>query len=158
MPATWTSAIRVTFRQKRAFVAFLFRFRFCWRYPTFVICARCNESISVTSFCTGNSRSGRITMATSGFARFNSSKRAASESPSTISLLILMFSSRSIEIVWTLRLANRRVRRAARRNHQIHAVFQQRRRDHENDQQHEGEIEQRGDIDLASVENLLRFE
>ena len=39
--------------------------------PTFVIWARCNESISVTNFCTGNSRSGRITMATSGFARFN---------------------------------------------------------------------------------------
>src|SRR2546430_6995794 len=72
--------------------------------PTFVICARCNESISVTNLCTGNSRSGRITMATSGSARFNSSRRAASESGSTISLFILMVSSRSIEIVWTCAL------------------------------------------------------
>src|SRR6476620_7879448 len=72
--------------------------------PTFVICARCNKSISVTNFCTGNSRSGRITMATSGFARFNSSSRAVNESESTISLFILMVSSRSIEIVWTCAL------------------------------------------------------
>src|SRR5207248_5487411 len=72
--------------------------------PTFAICARCNESISVTSFCTGNSRSGRITMATSGFALFKSSRRAASESASTISLFILMVSSRSIEIVCTCAL------------------------------------------------------
>src|SRR5438105_1735655 len=69
--------------------------------PTFVICARCNESISVTNFCTGNSRSGRITMATSGFARFSSSSRGVNESESTISLFILMVSSRSIEIVCT---------------------------------------------------------
>src|SRR5947207_127360 len=72
--------------------------------PTFVICARCNESISVTSFCTGNSRSGRMTMATSGFARFSSSRRAASESASTVLLFILMVSSRSIEMVWTCAL------------------------------------------------------
>src|SRR5437588_1685562 len=72
--------------------------------PTFVICARCNESISVTNFCTGNSRSGRITMASSGFARFNSSSRAVNESESTIPLFILMVSSRSIEIVCTCAL------------------------------------------------------
>jgi hypothetical protein len=46
--------------------------------PTFVICARCNASIKAINFCTGNSRSGRITTATSGFARFNSTNCAMS--------------------------------------------------------------------------------
>src|SRR5262249_50718856 len=69
--------------------------------PTFVIWARCNESISVTNFCTGSSRSGRMTMATSGFVRFSSSNRAVKDSASTISSLILIVSARSIEIVWT---------------------------------------------------------
>src|SRR6266436_232590 len=48
-----------------------------------------------------------------------------------------------------LRLANGRVSRAARRNHQIHAIFEQRRSDHKNNQQHKSEIEQRGDVDFA---------
>ncbi len=40
--------------------------------PTLLICARCNASINVINFCTGNSRSGRMTTATSGFVCFNS--------------------------------------------------------------------------------------
>ena len=39
--------------------------------PTFVIPARCNASITPINFCTGKSRSGRITMAISGFVCFN---------------------------------------------------------------------------------------
>ena len=38
--------------------------------PTFEICARCRTSITRTKSCTGKSRSGRITTATSGFASF----------------------------------------------------------------------------------------
>ena len=48
--------------------------------PTFVICARWNVSIRLTNFCTGSSRSGRITIATSGFARFNSASRVVNVS------------------------------------------------------------------------------
>jgi hypothetical protein len=44
---------------------------------------------------------------------------------------------------------DRGIVRPTGRNHQISAVFEQRRGDHENDQQNEGEIEQRSDIDLA---------
>src|SRR5207248_6397012 len=66
--------------------------------PTFVIWARCNESISVTNFCTGSSRSGRMTMAISGLVRFSSNNRVLKDSASTISSLILIVSSRSIEI------------------------------------------------------------
>src|SRR6185503_7434641 len=39
--------------------------------PTLVIPARCNASITPINFCTGKSRSGRITMAISGFVSFN---------------------------------------------------------------------------------------
>src|SRR6266581_7558948 len=51
--------------------------------PTFMIFARCNASINMTSFCTGKSRSGRITTATSGLARLISARRALSDSRST---------------------------------------------------------------------------
>ena len=54
-----------------------------------------------------------------------------------------------MEIVCTCAACYRRVRRAARGDDQIHAIFEQRRRDHENDQQHKREIEQRGDVDFA---------
>jgi len=52
--------------------------------PTFMICARCNASISVISFCTGKSRSGRITIAISGFVRLISSNCVLNDSRSTI--------------------------------------------------------------------------
>jgi len=68
--ATCASAIRVTFRQKRASLGIYFASAFV-AMPTFVICARRNVSINVINFCTGNSRSGRITIATSGLACFN---------------------------------------------------------------------------------------
>jgi len=48
-----------------------------------------------------------------------------------------------------LRRIDRLIGGAAGWDHQVHAVFEQRRRDHENDQQHESEIEQGRDIDLA---------
>jgi len=80
--ATCASAISVTFRQKRAsfdiyFVSALVAI------PTLVICARRNVSINVINFCTGNSRSGRITMATSGLACFNWASCAVSVFQST---------------------------------------------------------------------------
>ena len=52
--------------------------------PTFMICARCNASIKVINFCTGKSRSGRITTATSELARLISVNCAVSESRSMI--------------------------------------------------------------------------
>jgi len=69
--ATCASAISVTFRQKRLSFDIYFVSAFV-AMPTFVICARRNVSINVINFCTGNSRSGRITTATSGLACFNS--------------------------------------------------------------------------------------
>ena len=68
--ATCASAIRVTFRQKRISLGIYFASAFV-AMPTFVICARRNVSIKVINFCTGNSRSGRITIARSGLACFN---------------------------------------------------------------------------------------
>ena len=47
-----------------------------------------------------------------------------------------------------LRRIDRRVRRAARRDNKIHAVLEERCRDHENDEQHERKIEQGRDVDL----------
>jgi len=69
--------------------------------PTFVICAACSVSINAINFCTGNSRSGRMTTATSGFVRFNSTSRERSVCLSTASLLNRIVSCRSIEIVCT---------------------------------------------------------
>jgi len=84
MSTTCASAISVTFRQKRAFFDIVYFASAFVAMPTFVICARCNVSIKLTSFCTGSSRSGRITIATSGFVSFNASNRLVSVSGSTI--------------------------------------------------------------------------
>jgi hypothetical protein len=90
--ATCANVIRITFRQKRALAttdlcedgAFaIYFFSAFVAMPTLVIPARCTASISPTSFCTGKSRSGRITMATSGFACFNSVNCAVSVSKPT---------------------------------------------------------------------------
>ena len=50
---------------------------------------------------------------------------------------------------------NGRILRAAGWDHQVHAAFQQRRRDHEDDEQHERQIQQRRDIDLAERRETL---
>ena len=81
MSATCARAISVTFRQKRSFGIY-FSSAFV-AMPTFVICARRNVSINVINFCTGNSRAGRITIATSGLANFNWVNRTVSVSEST---------------------------------------------------------------------------
>ena len=82
--AICASAIRVTFRQKRASFDIVYFVSALVAMPTLVICACCNASIKLTNFWTGNSRSGRITTATSGFRCFISSNRALSVSGSTI--------------------------------------------------------------------------
>jgi len=65
------------------FAKFVFHFDSAFvAMPTLVIPARCTASISPINFCTGNSRSGRITMARSAFAAFNSVNRAVSVSKS----------------------------------------------------------------------------
>jgi len=46
--------------------------------PTFVICACFSASINAINFCTGKSRSGRITTAMSGLVCFSSVSRAVS--------------------------------------------------------------------------------
>src|SRR6267143_1114171 len=48
-----------------------------------------------------------------------------------------------------LRGSDRRIFANSRRNNEAHAALEQRRRDHENNQQYEREIEQRGDVDLG---------
>src|SRR4029078_2042349 len=53
-----------------------------------------------------------------------------------------------------LTLAYGRIGRAARGDNQVHAVFEQRRGDHENNQEHEGEIEQRRDVDFAQCRKI----
>jgi hypothetical protein len=75
--ATCARAISVTFRQKRGVFDIYFDSARV-AMPTFVICACFSASISAINFWTGNSRSGRITTATSGFICFNSVSRAAS--------------------------------------------------------------------------------
>ena len=82
--ATCASAIRMTFRQKRAFFDIVYFASAFVAMPTLVICARCNTSIKLTNFCTGSSRSGRITIATSGFVSFNANNCLVSVSGSTI--------------------------------------------------------------------------
>ena len=69
--------------------------------PTLVISARCNASIRLTNFCTGSSRSGRITTATFGFACFNSASRAVSVVRFDQLVIQPDASVRSIEMVWT---------------------------------------------------------
>ena len=54
-----------------------------------------------------------------------------------------------------MRRVDRRILRATGWDHQVHTAFQQRRRDHENDEQHKSEIEQRRDIDLAQCGEIL---
>src|SRR5882724_12854248 len=54
------------------FAKFVFHFDSAFvAMPTLVMPARCTASISAINFCTGNSRSGRITTATSGLVCFN---------------------------------------------------------------------------------------
>src|SRR5262249_60699770 len=48
-----------------------------------------------------------------------------------------------------MRRVNRRILRATGWDDKVHTAFQQRRGDHEYDEQHKSEIEQRRDIDLA---------
>src|ERR1043166_10239987 len=54
-----------------------------------------------------------------------------------------------------MRRVNRRILRATGWDHQIHTAFQQRRRNHEYDEEHKSEIEQRRDIDLAQRRETL---
>jgi len=91
----------VTFRQKRTSFDIVYFSSALVAIPTLVISARCSASIRVTNFCTGSSRSGRITIATSGWARFSSTNWALSAALSTTWLLNLIVSVRSIEIVCT---------------------------------------------------------
>ena len=126
--------------------------------PTFVICARCSASINAINFCTGNSRSGRMTTATSGFARFNAASRAVSVS-SVDRLVVELDRLGAVDRNGLhLRRIDRRIRRAARGNDEIDAVLEQRRRDHENDEQDEREIEQRRDVDLRERREVVRWE
>jgi hypothetical protein len=74
--AMCATAMIATLRQKRASRGIDYFVSAFVAIPTFVICARCNASIKAINFCTGSSRSGRITTATSGFARFTSVSRA----------------------------------------------------------------------------------
>jgi hypothetical protein len=48
-----------------------------------------------------------------------------------------------------MRRGNGRIFRAAGWDYQVHTIFQKRRSDHENNEQHKSEIEQWSDIDLA---------
>ena len=74
-------------------------------------------------------------MATSGFT-LQLSKRAASD-PSLNNFVVYPDGLVTIDRNrLDLRLANGRVSRAARWNHQIHTIFEQRRSDHKNNQQH----------------------
>ena len=75
--ATWASAISVTFRQKRGVFDIYFDSALV-AMPTLVICACFSASINAINFCTGKSRSGRITTAMSGLVCFNSVSRAVS--------------------------------------------------------------------------------
>src|SRR6266536_2236442 len=54
-----------------------------------------------------------------------------------------------------MRRVNGRILRAAGWDHQVHTAFKQRRSDHENNEQHKSEIEQRRDIDLAQRGEIL---
>src|SRR4029077_6525252 len=54
-----------------------------------------------------------------------------------------------------MRRVDGRIFRAAGWDHQVHTAFQQRRGDHEYDEQHKSEIEQRRDIDLAQRGEIL---
>jgi len=80
--ATCARAIRTTFRQKRPVFAIYFGSALV-AMPSLVIPARCRASIRPINFCTGNSRSGRITIAISGFFCFNSLSRTVSVPKST---------------------------------------------------------------------------
>jgi hypothetical protein len=81
--AMCATAMIVTLRQKRASRGIAYFVSALVAIPTFVICARWMASINAINFCTGSSRSGRMTTATSGFARFNSVRRAMSVGVST---------------------------------------------------------------------------
>src|SRR3954471_5175687 len=50
---------------------------------------------------------------------------------------------------------HRRIRGAARGNDQVHTVLEQRRCDHENDQEHERQVEQRRDVDLGHSREVV---
>ena len=54
-----------------------------------------------------------------------------------------------------MRRVDGRILRATGWDHQVHAAFQLRRGDHEYDEQHKSEIEQRRDIDLAQRGEIL---
>src|SRR6267378_2192446 len=54
-----------------------------------------------------------------------------------------------------MRRVDRRILRATGWDHQVHTAFQQRRCDHEYDEQHKSEIEKRCDIDLAQCGEIL---
>src|SRR6266404_3753160 len=54
-----------------------------------------------------------------------------------------------------MRRVDGRILRAAGWDHQVHTAFQQRRGNHEYDEQHKSEIEQRRDIDLAQCGEIL---
>ena len=103
-----------TLRQKRASSRHRYFDSAFVAIPTFVICARCSVSIRLTNFCTGRSRSGRMTIATSGFARFNSASRALSVAGSISSLFNLIAFVAIDGDRLHLRRIDRRVRRAAR--------------------------------------------
>ena len=74
---TCASAINVTFRQNREFFD-IYLDSALVAMPTFVICACFSASINAINFCTGKSRSGRITTAISGLVCFNSVRRVVS--------------------------------------------------------------------------------
>src|SRR6266852_5910957 len=124
---TCASPIRVTLRQKRAFFGIPYFASPFVAIPTLVISARCTAPINVTSFCTGSSRSGRITTATSGLLRFISIDRDGLD----------------------LRRIDRRIFLAARWDDKVHAALEQRRGDHKNNEQDKREIEQGRDVNLA---------
>jgi hypothetical protein len=54
-----------------------------------------------------------------------------------------------------MRRVDGRILRATGWDHQVHTAFQKRRGDHEYDEQHKSEIEQRRDIDLAQRGEIL---
>jgi len=76
MTTMCATAMIVTLRQKRASRGIGYFVSAFVAIPTFEICARWMASIKAINFCTGSSRSGRMTTATSGFSRFNSVRRA----------------------------------------------------------------------------------
>jgi hypothetical protein len=92
MSAACARAMRTTFRQKRLLAApwfceggsFAIYFSSAFvAMPTFVMPSRRSASIIAINFCTGSSRSGRMTIATSGSFCFNSPNCAVSVSKST---------------------------------------------------------------------------